>query len=55
MKNNTQEKVLINFKIDKDLRDRFIEICKINDTTGTQELRKFIKKYLSENSQLLLK
>ena len=47
--------VLINFKIDEDLRERFVTICKINDTTATQELRKFIKKYLSENSQLVMK
>ena len=44
-----------NFNIDSDKWERFKKIAKINDSSGSQEIRKFIDKYLSENSQLDLK
>ena len=47
--------VTITIRVDKDTRDRFNKVAKIKDSTASQELRKFMKKYLAENSQLELK
>lgn len=44
-----------NFDIDAQKWDRFRKISKINESTATQEIRKFINKYLSDNAQLKLK
>jgi len=49
MKNETK-KTLFNINIDKDIKDRFINECKNNDTTAARELRRFIKDYLSKNN-----
>jgi len=51
-----KDKKIINyaFRIDKDLKDRFLAVCKANDTDSSKELRKFIKQYLVKNSQLAL-
>jgi len=40
-----------NIKVEEDLRKRFIAVCKENDTSGSMEIRKFIKEYLKNNSQ----
>ena len=53
--NTKKEQSIFNMKIEKELKDRFIEICKLNDTSASMEMRKFIKKYLSDNAQLSLK
>jgi len=51
-----EEKKIVNytFRVEKDLKDRFIAVCKANDTDSSKELRKFIKQYLAKNSQLSL-
>ena len=50
------EKKIVNytFRVDKDLKDRFVEVCKANDTDSSKELRKFIKQYLSKHAQLTM-
>lgn len=38
-------------RVDKDLKDHFISVCKNNDSTAAQELRKFMKEYIRKNNQ----
>ncbi len=45
------KKVNFNITIDKNLKDRFVKVAKANETTGSQMIRLWIKKYLSENAQ----
>ena len=33
-------------RLDKDLRDRFVEACQDLDTSAAREVRRFIKKFL---------
>jgi len=55
-KKNTNENIVnFNVKMDKDIKDRFVEVAKLNDDNASLLIRKFVKKYLSENSQLELK
>ena len=42
-------------EINQELYERFKRVAKENDSTAVQEIRKFIKSYLSKNSQLELK
>jgi hypothetical protein len=44
-------KTNFNVKMEKTLKDRFIEVCKQNETLASLEIRKFIKEYLKKNSQ----
>lgn len=39
----------MNFRLDQDLRDKFVAICKKNDTTASQELRKFVKSCIKDD------
>ena len=39
-------------ELNEEYYERFKKVAKANDSTAVQEIRKFIKKYLSENSQL---
>ena len=43
-----QKKSNLNVKIDQSERDTFNEICKEEDTTMSQELRKFIRTRIKE-------
>lgn len=38
-------------RVDKTLKDHFISVCKSNDSTAAQELRKFMKDYIKKNNQ----
>jgi len=38
-------------RVDKDLKDHFISVCKTNESTAAQELRKFMKDYIKKNNQ----
>jgi len=51
---NNKKVVNYTFRVDEDLKNRFIAVCKANDTDSSKELRKFIKQYLAKNSQLAL-
>jgi len=50
-----EEQVRANFMINKELWGKFKAIAKTNDSTATQLLRKYVKSYVSSNSQLALK
>ena len=57
---NHQEKIDLGFKqytfeLDEDSYELFKIVTKENDSTAAQEIRKFIKEYLSKNAQLELK
>ena len=41
-------------RIEEDLWDKFKKIAKYKDSDASKEIRKFIKRYLAENSQLFL-
>ncbi len=41
-------------RVEKDLWEKFMKIAKYKDSDASKEIRKFIKRYLSENSQLFL-
>ncbi|SMC10192.1 hypothetical protein [Nitratiruptor tergarcus] len=51
MKNKKVHKTI---RVEKDLWDKFMKIAKYKDSDASKEIRKFIKKYLVENSQLFL-
>lgn len=38
-------------KIDSELKDLFISVCKSQDSTASQEIRKFIKDYVRKHGQ----
>jgi hypothetical protein len=38
-------------RVEKTLKDHFISVCKSNDSTAAQELRKFMKDYIKKNNQ----
>jgi uncharacterized membrane-anchored protein YjiN (DUF445 family) len=44
-KNKKKDAQLV-LRLDKDMRDRFINACKDLDTSAAREVRKFIKKFL---------
>ena len=41
-------------RVEAELWDRFKKIAKHKDSDASKEIRKFIKQYLAENSQLFL-
>jgi len=53
MKKDTKT-VNYTIRLDKELKDRFVKICKSMDSDSSKEIRKFMKKYISENNQLTI-
>ena len=47
-KNN---KINFNIKVEEDIKNRFVSVCKNQDTSASMEIRKFMKEYLSKHSQ----
>ena len=45
----------VGFNIDVDKWERFKKVAKFNNSDTNKELRKFIDKYLSENTQVIFK
>ena len=41
-------------RVEKDLWEKFMKIARYKDSDASKEIRKFIKRYLAENSQLFL-
>jgi len=41
-------------RVEKELWNKFKKIAKYKDSDASKEIRKFIKQYLAENSQLFL-
>lgn len=54
MKEN-KKNVMLNVKIEEDIKKRFIAVAKNNDENCSMLIRKFIKEYLVKNQQLTLK
>lgn len=54
MKEN-KKNVMLNVKIEEDIKKRFIAVAKNNDENCSMLIRKFIKDYLVKNQQLTLK
>lgn len=50
-KTRHEQRINFTIRIEKDLKQRFISVCKANETDASKEMRKFIKDYLSKNSQ----
>jgi len=52
-----EEKKIINYtiRVEKDLKDRFLQVCKSNDSDSSKEIRKFMKEYLRKNAQTSIK
>ena len=45
-KKNKKKDAQLVLRLDKEMRDRFIDACKDLDTSAAREVRKFIKKFL---------
>lgn len=43
--------VRFGFDIKPDVLEQFRELCKLNGTTATTEIKKFINSYISENKK----
>ena len=46
------KKVNFNLLIEKEIKEKFIRLAKLNDETASQLVRKFIKEYVKNNSNL---
>ncbi len=55
MKKKTKKKkdsnVVLQIRIDENLRKSFLLSCENNDMTASQEIRKFIRKYVAQHGQ----
>ena len=51
---NKRKMIHKTIRVDEELWKRFIKIAKAKDSDGSKEIRKFIKKYVAENSDLYL-
>jgi len=51
-----QDKKMIHktIRVEKELWDRFMKIAKAKDSDASKEIRKFIKRYVADNSELFL-
>lgn len=45
------KKINFNVKVEEDIKNRFLAVCKANDSAASQEIRKFMKEYLNKYSQ----
>jgi predicted transcriptional regulator len=52
MKEDKEKIVNFTIRVDEDLKLRFTKIAKLKDSDASKEVRKFMKKYVSENAQL---
>lgn len=43
--------VILPIKIDKDVKNSFISVCKSQESDASKELRKFINDYIKKHSQ----
>lgn len=49
----TNEKVMLTFRLDKDLRDAFDAAATLNDQTSSQLLRQFMRDYVKKHAPAL--
>lgn len=47
------DEVGLRIRVDESLRREFIEICKLQDTTGAQVLRAFMRSYVEKHGSSL--
>ncbi len=45
----SEEIVMFNVKVPRELRDAFNEICKSQDLTGSQVVRKFLTEFIKKH------
>lgn len=50
----TMTTVQLPIKMDAELRDAFISVCKSNDSTASQEIRNFMREYIRKHGQQYL-
>ncbi|HMV40754.1 hypothetical protein [Plasticicumulans sp.] len=50
-KKDRDEEAKFVIRIEKDLRDEFVDLCRDLDTTASREVRRFIRSYLAENGR----
>lgn len=43
--------VQLPIKLDSELKDAFISVCNSQDSTASQEIRKFMKSYIKKHGQ----
>lgn len=46
-----QDKTTLLIKLDKDLKESFQQVCKIQDTDVSKEIRAFMRDYVRKNGQ----
>jgi len=51
---NKRKMIHKTIRVDEDLWKRFIKIAKAKESDASKEIRKFIKKYVTENSDFYL-
>ncbi len=45
---------IINLLLNEEMWEKFKKLCKANESDASKEMRKFIKRYVAEHSQLFL-
>lgn len=50
-KKDLEEEAKFVIRIEKDLRDAFVDLCRDLDTTASREVRRFIRSYLATNGR----
>jgi hypothetical protein len=46
-----EKTVMLTIRVPEGLRDRFLELCRNEDTTAAREVRSFLKKFVNERQQ----
>lgn len=46
-----QDKTTLLIKLDKDLKESFQQVCKMQDTDISKEIRAFMREYVRKNGQ----
>jgi len=50
----SEKRKLITLRVDEDMWERFKKIAKAKDSDAAKEMRKLIRRYVAENSQMLV-
>ena len=45
------ETKLLTMKVPVSLKDRFVDLCKQNDSSASREIREFMRRYISEREE----
>ena len=45
------EKKLMTMKVPASLKDRFVDLCKQNDSSASREIREFMRRYIREREK----